>query len=234
MVKLFICTPAYEGKVNVQYAISLAETYALLISKGIDCMIRVNTTGSLLCAERNRLTEMFWNSDCTHMLCIDSDLGWPPESVLSMLEKDLDFIAGCYPSRKENTFLFRPKFKPDSSIITYPEKEVIEMESVPAGFMLIKRDVIGKMRDSFPELRFCPKDTSHMSDEGKMMTKGYALFETKLIDGEFWGEDYVFCLRALRCGIKLYCDPVIKFDHDGRIGALIQTLTQDRDKALKK
>jgi len=233
MIKLFICTPAYEGKVNVQYAISLTETYAHLLSKGIECVIRINTSGSLLCAERNRLTEMFYQSDCTHMLCIDGDLGWPPECVFKFLEKDLDFIAGCYPSRKENTFLFRPRFNPDSSLVINKEKEVIEMESVPAGFMLIKRCVIEKLRDDNPDLVFCPKNTSHMTDHGKIVSKGYCLFETKLINGEFWGEDYVFCLRAKESGFKIWCDPLIVFDHDGRVGALVEALTQDKEKALK-
>jgi hypothetical protein len=225
--KVFICTPAFDGKVHVQYAIALSETVLFLAMNQIQTEFKISISGSLLCAERNRLTEAFMNSDCTHMMCIDSDLGWPYDAVKKLIDKDEEFISGVYPSRRDNQFMFRPAYNQDNSIVK-SEKNLLKMEFVPAGFMLIKRSAILKMRRYFPELYFEPKDPSSAA------SKGYCFFHTELRDGEFWGEDYTFCRMAREAGVDIWCDPMITFDHAGVKGALIEALTDDPEKALKR
>lgn len=225
MIKIFLCTPAFEGKVLIQYALALSDTVLLLASKGIPVMIKLVASGSLLPAERNRLTEAFLQTDCTHMLCIDSDLGWNPQAVLDLIEKDMEFVGGCYPARQGKMFIFRPENKEDGSLVVDEEKRIIKMKYIPAGFMLIKRHVIEKMRADNPDLYFCPKHPEAGS------SSGYALFHLELRGGEFWGEDYHFCRIARLSGFDIWADPTIQFDHAGVKGALIETLTNDRDKA---
>ena len=215
-IHLLIVTPAYDGKVNVPYAISLLQTASLLESKGIRVSMRIEPNGSLLVATRNRLTEAFWQSDATHMLCVDNDLGWPAEAVLAMLNADKEFVAGVYPSRKEKGFTFRPLYDENNCLIA--EKHLIKVEAVPAGFMLLKKEAIQKMRDAHPHLYYEPKDPKNLTE------KTYMLFNTEIIDGEFWGEDYVFCKRAEAAGIDIWVDPLIQFDHAGNIGMLIEAL----------
>jgi hypothetical protein len=108
---IMIVTPAYSGTVHAQYAIALAETYILLLQNNIKVTFQIEPNSSLLVSSRNRLTERFWQSDATHMLCIDSDLGWSPQGVLAMLQQNKEFIAGVYPSRKEKGFMFRPIYE---------------------------------------------------------------------------------------------------------------------------
>jgi len=226
MTKIFICTPAYNGKVNVQYAISLSETIMLLASEGIKVQLKLSTSGSLIVAERNRLTEAFMQTDCTHMMCIDSDLGWPAEAVLAMIKADIEFIAGVYPSRRDREFTFRPVFNPDHSVVK-SENNLLKMEYVPSGFMLIKRSAIEKMREFHPHLYFEPKHAQSNA------SKGYCFFNTEVWQGEFWGEDYYFCRKAREAGIEIWVDPFIQFDHDGVIGMLTEALTDDPTKCLK-
>lgn len=217
---VFIATPAFSGKVNVQYAISLADTKVLLESNGIQVSTRISASGSLLVAERNRLLEAFWQSDATHILCIDSDLGWPPLAVTAMLDADKEIIAGLYPARgKSKEFIFRPETNKDNGSIVN-EKHLLKMEYIPAGFMLIKREAIAKMRDKFPELHYKPKDPASKAEST------YCLFNTEVWNGEFWGEDYIFCRNATQAGIDIWVDPFIQFDHDGTIGMFHEVLTQ--------
>lgn len=217
---VMIVTPAYSGTVHAQYAVSLAETYKLLESHNIKVSFQIEPNSSLLVASRNRLTERFWLSNATHMLCIDSDLGWPAAAVLAMLQQKKEFIAGVYPSRKEKGFIFRPKYKDSSSKEIITENHLIKMEGVPAGFMLISREAIKKMRSYYPELYYAPQDSRDDSEST------YALFNTELIDGQFWGEDYVFCKRAIAAGIDIWADPLIQFDHAGTVGMLADLFTQ--------
>lgn len=217
---IMIATPAFNGLVNIQYALSLSYTMGMLQQQNIKVSPLVVPSGSLLVAERNRLLEAFWNSGATHILCIDSDLGWPPQAILAMLEQNKEFVAGVYPARgKTNSFTFRPALNEIGAIVQ--EKHLLKMEYIPAGFMLITREAIGKMRDKFPETFYKPKD------ERSDAESAYCLFNTEVLDGEFWGEDYVFCRRARQAGIDIWVDPLIQFDHAGTIGMLLECLSQN-------
>lgn len=220
-IKLMIATPAYSGKVDIPYALSLANTYLACASHGIQVQPLIVASGSLLVAERNRILEAFYTSDCTHLLMIDSDLGWPPEAVLAMLAAEKEFVAGVYPARGEkNTFLFRPVTEPNGRIVN--EKHLLKMNYIPAGFMLVSKTCVQKIRDHFPELYFEPKNKEVANPD-----PGYCLFNTEVWEGEFWGEDFVFCRRAREAGVDIWVDPLIQFDHAGTVGMLIQALTSD-------
>jgi hypothetical protein len=223
MTTLMIATPAYSGQVNIPYALSFANTLCELQKHNIKVIPLIVTSGSLLVAERNRILEAFWQSEATHLLCIDSDLGWPAQAVLAMLEQNKEFVAGCYPARgKSNSFLFRPALNANGSIVQ--EKHLLKMTHIPAGFMLLSRGGIKKMRDHFPELWYSPKDKRDDTEST------FCLFNTEVYDGEFWGEDYVFCRRAREAGLEIWVDPLIQFDHAGTIGMLMECLTQDPNK----
>jgi hypothetical protein len=223
---IMIATPAYSGQVDIPYALSFAHTMHILQMHGVQVTPLITASGSLLVAERNRILEAFWQSECTHILMIDGDLGWPPQAVLAMLDSKKDFIAGVYPARgDQNTFLFRPVLNDNGSIFT--ENHLLKMNYIPAGFMMLTRQAIGKMRDKFPELYFEPKNK-----EVSNPNPGYCLFNTEVYEGEFWGEDFVFCRRAREAGLEIWVDPLIQFDHAGTIGMLIQALSQDPNKQV--
>lgn len=225
MKKVFIATPAYQGKVHVQYALALNDTCTLLRMHGFEVTIRMPVGGSLLVADRNRLVQMFWDSGCDYMLCVDSDLGWDPNAVMRLIEADKDVSGGVYPTRDKSGFNFRPAVEPNGKIVMCKDTLLLQMEYIPSGFLLIKRNVIATLRDKYPELYYCPKDIN--SDQ----TSGYCFFNTEVYDGEFWGEDYVFCRRLREAGFDIYVDPLIEFDHAGTVGSLIQVLTTDKAKA---
>jgi hypothetical protein len=223
---IMIATPAYSGKVDIPYALSFANTLHTLQLHGVQVTPMITASGSLLVAERNRIVEAFWQSECTHLLCIDADLGWPPQAVLAMLESKKDFVAGVYPARgDQNAFLFRPVLNDNGSIVT--EGHLLKMNYIPSGFMLITREAIGKMRNHFPELYYEPKNKEVANPD-----PGYCLFDTQVYEGEFWGEDFVFCRRAREAGNDIWVDPLIQFDHAGTIGMLIQVLSQDPNKQV--
>lgn len=217
-MKVMIATPAYSGKVDIPYATSLAGTLSFLQQHKVGVQFLIVSSGSLLVAERNRLVQAFWESDCTHMLCIDGDLGWPPEAVMAMLNSGKEFVAGVYPARGvKNTFLFRQEKSATGTFVV--DKHLIKMQYIPAGFMLLARSAIQKMRDFHPDLYFEPKDKSVDNPSA-----GYCFFNTEVWDGEFWGEDFVFCRKAREAGVEIWVDPLIQFDHAGTIGMLAEAI----------
>jgi hypothetical protein len=223
-MKVMVATPAYSGKVDIPYAVSYAETVCLLRTRNIEVQPCIVQSGSLLVAERNRLVQAFWESDCTHILCIDGDLGWPAQAVLAMLDAKKEFVAGVYPARgAEKTFLFRPEHREDGAIET--DNHLLKMQYIPAGFMLIARSAIEKMRGAHPDLYYEPKDPRNNPDPG------YCFFNTEVWEGEFWGEDFVFCRKAREAGVDIWVDPLIQFNHAGTIGMLLDVMTTDRAQA---
>lgn len=221
MKKVMIGTPAYDGRVHVPFAIALAETTCLLLNSGVQVSYNITTSGSLLVAERNRILKLFLQSDATHLLCIDSDLGWVPQVVLKMILAEKEFIAGVYPSRDGKTFTFRTFNNENSSIVE--ENGLLKMQYIPAGFMLITRSVVEKLMNKFPELYFEPKHESLKKESG------WLFFNTEIWEGEFWGEDYTFCRKVREAGVDIWVDPLIPFDHAGVKGRLIDALSEKPD-----
>lgn len=229
---IFIATPAFDGKVHVQFALSLAELYVTLVQNNVGISSRINTSGSLLVAERNKLLEEFIRDEhATHILFIDSDLGFPAQAVLAMLDSEKDFVAGVYPARNsdsdDNQYLYRPKLIDDSNLIV-SDKHLLGAEYIPTGFTMLSREAVLKMRDKFPELYFQPKAEARKNEHA------YCLFDTEVWDGEFWGEDYVFCRRARQAGIDIWVDPLIEFDHAGRRGMLMKYLQEQQKNYREK
>jgi hypothetical protein len=229
MTKLMIGTPAHKGNLSIGYALSYAKTVQLLAANGIFVVPRIAPSGSLLVEERNRIIEDFWKSDCTHLLCIDADLGWAPPAVQAMLDVKKDIVAGVYPARgpQETIFLFRPILNEDSTFIN--ENHLLKMEYVPAGFLMLSRECVKKMREALPELHYAPKQTDCSNPP-----EAFMFFNTEIHEGEFWGEDFTFCRNAKKAGIDIWVDPLIQFDHDGQIGVLHQYIASKQAKAAEQ
>ena len=210
-MKLMIATPAYNNQVFTHFALSLTGTVMLLESQGIKVELNFVNNVSLIMAARNRIVQQFWDSDCTHLLCIDSDIGWPPLAVLSMLQTEKQCIGGVYPSRSgKDVFYYVPTLDKKGNKIM--ENHLMKVERIPAGFLMFNRSVIQTLRKKFPELKF--QSRSNPQDYG------YCFFNTELHEGEFWGEDYYFCRKVREAGIDIWADPLIEFEHGDKKGSM--------------
>lgn len=220
--KVFISTPAYDRKVDVIYMLSILDTVRLLEMEGFEVHVQLPTQCALLVRSRNDILERFIELDCDYALLVDNDLGWDPEAVLRLIIADKEISGGVYPARDGKGYKFEAYTEEDGKLIRCPETQLLKMKYIPAGFMLIKKSAIKTMREKYPELYYEPKN---MYSE---MSKGYCLFNTEVFEGQFWGEDYVFCRRARDAGIDIWVDPLIAFNHDGIEGKMMDILTRDK------
>lgn len=229
---IYIATPVINDTVRYNYTLALTDTVAMLRGMGMQVSVDILAGGSLLVKTRNQLVKRFMASGATHMLCIDSDLGWPPEAVLAMLRQDKDAICGVYPIRQgqrelgKNRFIFRPEYDPKGGIAH--EGHLLKLESAPAGFLLLKRETIQKMMDFHPDC-YCKPKFKEIEHEDC-----FYFFNTEIYDNEFWGEDYVFCRRLREAGLELWVDPLITFDHAGVIGQMTECLIQNQREEVEE
>lgn len=104
--KLFIATPMYGGACHGSFCQSLVNLTAILTNYGVKSKCHFLFNESLITRARNYCVDAFLRSDFTHMLFIDSDIGFNANDVLAMLalqgtpeEDDYDIIGAVYPKK---------------------------------------------------------------------------------------------------------------------------------------
>ena len=233
-IKLLIATPCFAGLCNAQYTNSLIEFFMLAKKIGLSANVLFSWNSSLITKGRNDLANNFLlNTEATHLLFIDSDMEFRGEDIIKMLSHNKDLIGGTYPKKKLN-FKTIEKFyfsnfgknlseqqilescgdyalsiKDDEPFID--SQGVIEVDRLPTGFMLIKRNVFEKMK-SITEQYLLDNDTTKDSNS----QLGYAFFDTYINDKkQYISDDYSFCDRWNQLGGKVYVEPSLILNHIG-------------------
>lgn len=87
-----------------------------------------------------------------------------------------------------------------------------EVKHVATGFMMIRREVIEKMSQSFPSTKYVD-DVGYLNPEENQYA--YALFDCGVEDGHYFSEDWMFCHRWRNMGGSIFMDISIKLSHTG-------------------
>jgi len=230
---VFIGTPCYGGMLTDQYFLSLMRLMQVFGQFKINSSINTLRNESLIPRARNNLTAMFLHdTSFTHLLFIDADIEFDPESVIRLLALDRDIIAGAYPKKtinwdqirraidsgkKENLSVYGAeyainfKLNENNQVRTFAG--AIEVLDASTGFMLVKREVFERMIEAFPETKY--KNDSAIPDY--LADYCYALWDT-MIDPEsrrYLSEDYTFCRRFQQLGGEIWIDPYTALNHIG-------------------
>ena len=243
MSKIFIGTPCYGGMITADYFKSCLQLTAIAASKKIELQFGTIGNESLITRARNTLVQLFMDDEqYTHLLFIDADISFNPESVMRMIDLDEEIVTGVYPRKTidwkkvKNKVLQNPEINEDelfASSLEYNlnvvnpkkikvKKGFIEVLDGATGFMLIKRSVFKKMALAYPELKFIPDqhlNAPHDKSFDYHMTSkwNYTFFDT-MIDPDnkrYLSEDYAFCRLWQKIGGKVYADIASGLTHYG-------------------
>lgn len=102
--KLFLAVPMYGGQCYGMFAKSVADLASLCTHYGIRLQMYFLFNESLITRARNYCADEFLRSDATHLMFIDSDIGFNPNDVLGLLglqsdESEYDIIGAVYPKK---------------------------------------------------------------------------------------------------------------------------------------
>ena len=241
--KIFIGTPCYGGMITADYFKSVLQLTALAATKKIELQFGTIGNESLITRARNTLVQLFMDeSQYTHLLFIDADIAFNPESVFRMLDLDEDVVTGVYPRKtidwgkvksraRENpnisedelhaaSLQYNLNVKDPNKVLS--KKGFIEVLDGATGFMLIKRNVFKKMALAYPELKFIPDQhigaphdkTFSYHDTSKW---NYTFFDTMIEPDtkRYLSEDYAFCRLWQKIGGKIYADIISGMTHMG-------------------
>jgi len=226
---LFIATPSLRGMCCKSYVLGVVEVQNHCLRHGIDVQLRIAQGISAIETARNALANWFlFNTDATHMLFWDDDMGAVAEGIVRMFDyRDRDVIGALYPRKKidmariKQTVLAHPDIDPewlyhvggDFSGMFQPEDvhwatdEPIELHRIGTGLMMISRACLQRMVDSGN----FPWSQEAAISGGRM----YDFFRNVCTDGNLIGEDFYFCDRVREHGGKVWGCAWVRSVHVG-------------------
>jgi hypothetical protein len=229
-INLAIATPCFAGQISVRFAASLFKLQKLLRDYGnIDLKILFKDGDALITRARASLLSQFLDdSNSTHLLFIDADIGFEPEQVLRLIACGADMCAAVYPIKSIDRDRVRSTIaagrEPGSAALNYVF-EVDNPEAVTAsngfvrvryagtGFLMIRRPALERMCQNHPELKY---RRDHSSDAGAQSDNRFALFECMIAeDGTYLSEDFAFCKRWTDMRGEIWADLGSRLDHVG-------------------
>ena len=207
---LFIALPAYDFKVSLKLAISLARVAQAAPQHGIDIQIGSVCGCSVVSRARNLLTKDFLESKCTDLIFIDSDINFEPEDVFRLMAWTTDpkkgIVAGVPRIRGEERVYITALEYDDNQELTMNSMGLVRGMRVATAFMMVRRDVFETLVEAHPERTYYDKKSDRMLP---------AIFDFKLTEEGYMGEDFLFCDRAREVGFEVWIDPTIKLGHMG-------------------
>ena len=237
-ISIFVATPVHSD-VSIHYFKACLEFQKECFVRKIPVMFQVMKS-SLVTQGRQLCVSGFMESNCTHMLFIDSDISFNYKMIERMINYDKEICLVPYPIKGLDFDKIKSRIKEGSTLdprvlgnqytMSVPdpsnvkvENGFIEVERGPAGCMLIKKEVIEALIKEYPEFTI----NQHTLIDGKLVKRKhmYNFFDTywNKDDKTYTGEDFYFCKLCKHAGIKMYAlvDEYIshhgEFSYTGRL-----------------
>jgi len=204
-VSIGSCDP---GMVSGSFAFALMQLSAVRSSR-LGSHIRIKGSG-LLSKQRNRVVKHFLDTtDSDWLLMIDSDEQLSVENFDKLIDAahhiERPIVAGLvfaafdvgwiYPQPLPAIFMEQENgFLP---LYNYDKNSIFEIDAAGTGCLLVHRSVLEKMREH---------TTEHQGQD-------WCWFWDGAINGEWVGEDLLFCRRAKQLGFPIYAHTGVILPH---------------------
>ena len=206
---VFIALPAYDFKVSLKLAISLAQFAQQAQQHGVDIQIGSICGCSVVSRARNLLAQDMLDSDCTDLMFIDADINFEAADIFRLMAWTSDpkrgIVAGV-PRTRSTAKQYIATLDQDDGEITMDGMGLVRAQRVATAFMMVRRDVFETLDAAHPEWRYYDERTKRTVP---------CIFDFMLTDEGYVGEDYLFCDRAREQGFEVWIDPTIKLGHMG-------------------
>ena len=241
-IKIFVATPMYGGMAHGLYIKSCLDLQAQMNKYGVETKFSFLFNESLITRARNYCVDEFLRHErFTHLMFIDSDIGFNPDDILTLAAiaepgSDKQIVCGPYPKKciswekvkvavdkgygDENPqaladYVGDYVFNPASGKNQIRIDEVAEVMEGGTGFMMIQRSAFEQYEKAYPEFHYLP---DHVRSEHFDGTREIMAYFDCVIDPKskrYLSEDYMFCQWAREAGIKVWMAPWIKLTHMG-------------------
>ena len=200
--------PCYGGMINEQTFMGFMKWTQTAKQFGINWTIETIVNESLITRGRNTLVSKFLiNDTSTHLMFIDADIGWEPWHLLALMMAKKDVIGGLYPMK---TVPVQWVINADENCKS--ENDYLqEVTKTGTGFMLIKREVLHKLKEH-PAVK---KFQNDIGLDKALDDHMYTFFDTAVRDGRYYSEDWTFCENFRDMGGEVWIDKRVHLRHTG-------------------
>lgn len=229
-MRLFIPLLCYNHTCNTSFMMSIIRFLIFIFNKNIQANIHTIAFESLISRGRNASIAQFLSDpEATHILFIDSDIEFEPEDVFKLIQADKEVVCAGYAKKTLDEDLLKNVFNRDIvperplELCTYPSivmgeqskiEELMEIHYATTGFLLIKKEAILKMIQSYPERKYKNDIDGYNCSHPDTF---YDFFPATIekITNRFESEDYGFSRLWRECGGKIYLQSNITLKHHG-------------------
>jgi len=239
---IFVGSPMYGGQCAGSYSKSCTDLAMICTANGISLRFYYLFNESLVQRARNYVVDEFLRSDCTHLMFIDSDIGFNARDVLSLLALQItdpekyNIVTGPYPKKTiawekiqkasklgladENPFELEKYtgdyvFNPVQKGGSFQLGEPLEISEGGTGFMLIPRETFTKYAAAYPELSYLPDHARTEQFDGSREITAYFDCMIDPNTKRYLSEDYFFCRKAAAIGLRTWMCPWMQLHHIG-------------------
>jgi hypothetical protein len=235
MTKILIATPAYGEMFYAPYVNSVIGLQKLLSRNNWGSAFATIAYADIVESRNFLLTHFYDNTDATHLLFVDADMGYEPKLIGEMVRIDKPIVGVIAPKRqidldrlaelarngaptkraiaRSHSFLIRPA-KGASKSPSIPG--FVHVEGCGAGILLIKRDCIKTMLERLPALSDTAASKTSPLALAKKLTRLIRAFDPLTVDGARLSEDFSFCHRwRQQCGGEVWANISHEITHVG-------------------
>lgn len=207
---VFIALPAYDFKVSLKLAVSLAKFSRASAEHGIDIQIGSICGCSVVSRARNLLAKDMLESKCDYLLFIDSDINFEPDDIFRLMAWGTDpkkgIVAAVPRTRNESKVYIATLDYDENGDLTMNGMGLVRAKRVATAFMLVRREVFETLEREHPEWAYYDSKTDRTLS---------CMFDFQLSEEGYIGEDFLFCDRVRSHGFEVWIDPTITLGHMG-------------------
>lgn len=207
---IFIALPAYDFKVSLKLAVSLAKFSRASAEHGIDIQIGSICGCSVVSRARNLLAKDMLESKCDYLLFIDSDINFEPDDIFRLMAWGTDpkkgIVAAVPRTRNESKVYIATLDYDENGDLTMNGMGLVRAKRVATAFMLVRREVFETLEREHPEWAYYDSKTDRTLS---------CMFDFQLAEEGYIGEDFLFCDRVRSHGFEVWIDPTITLGHMG-------------------
>jgi len=231
----------YGGQCSGMFARSVADLSATCTRYNIPLQLYFLFNESLITRARNYCVDEFMRSDATHLMFIDSDIGFNPQDVIALMalsgdDSPYDIIAGPYPKKciswekvkmavdkgfadedpnNLERFVGDYVFNPKGNQQSIPIGEPVEVLEAGTGFMMVRKNTFKVFADKFPQYHYRPDHIRTEHFDGTREIMQYFQAEIDPTSKRYLSEDYWFCQKVQEAGLRTWFCPWMKLQHVG-------------------
>lgn len=230
--KVMFCIPSGRSwESRTACSVAGMATFTALNGKSIGIS---NLEGSMITKSRNDLVQIAINANFDYIMWIDTDMVFPPDSLLKLLAHNKDIVGSTY-NKRVPPYETLGRLKGEAPVDLL-KGGLREAELLPGGFLLVKVDVYRKLRwpwyfetyqwqgengvdalknylrDNFNA--HAPEDLLATLDDSPLAAWLNDVHSKESANNpwRYFSEDVNFCRKAIKNGNRIWCDLNITFN----------------------